>query len=52
MRLREPIFDKLYKSARDVGPSHVSKEDALKDIPSHDIGAAKEIIEEAIKEGF
>jgi len=33
-------------------PSHTSKENALKGILSHDVGAAKEILEEATKEGF
>ena len=34
------------------GPIHTSKENAIKGIPSHDIGAAKDVIEDAIKDGF
>jgi hypothetical protein len=50
-KIRATIFDKLNRRGK-WGPSHTSKENALKGIPSHDIGAAKEILEEAIKEGF
>jgi len=50
-RIRATIFDKLNRRGK-WGPSHTSKENALKGIPSHDVGAAKEILEEAIKEGF
>lgn len=50
-RIRATIFDKLNRRGT-WGPIHTSKENALKGIPSHDIGAAKDILEEAIKEGF
>ena len=50
-RIRATIFDKLNRRGK-WGPIHTSKENALKGIPSHDIGAAKDILEEAIKEGF
>jgi hypothetical protein len=50
-RIRATIFDKLNRRGK-WGPSHTSKENALKGIPSHAVGAAKEILEEAIKEGF
>jgi len=49
--IRATIFDKLNRRGK-WGPIHTSKENALKGIPSHDIGAAKDILEEAIKEGF
>ena len=50
-RIRATIFDKLNRRGT-WGPIHTSKENALKGIPSHDIGTAKDILEEAIKEGF
>jgi hypothetical protein len=49
--IRATIFDKLNRRGK-WGPIHTSKENALKGIPSHDIGAAKEVIEDAIKDGF
>ncbi|HSD58357.1 MAG TPA: hypothetical protein VLB04_09260 [Methanotrichaceae archaeon] len=50
-KIRATIFDKLNKRGK-WGPSHTSKENAIKGIPSHDVGAAKDVIEDAIKEGF
>ena len=50
-RIRATIFDKLNRRGK-WGPAHTSKENALKGIPSHDIGAAKDILEESIKDGF
>lgn len=50
-RIRATIFDKLNKRGK-WGPSHTSKENAIKGIPSHDTGAAKDVIDDAIKEGF
>ncbi len=50
-KIRATIFDKLSKRGK-WGPSHTSKENAIKGIPSHDVGAAKDVIEDAIKEGF
>ena len=50
-RIRATIFDKLNRRGK-WGPVHTSKENALKGIPSHDVGIAKDILEEAIKEGF
>ncbi len=50
-RIRATIFDKLNRRGK-WGPVHTSKENALKGIPSHDIGAAKDILEDAIKDGF
>lgn len=50
-RIRATIFDKLNRRGK-WGPSHTSKENALKGIPSHDIGVAKDVLEEAIKEGY
>jgi hypothetical protein len=50
-RIRATIFDKLNRRGK-WGPIHTSKENALKGIPSHDIGIAKDILEDAIKEGF
>jgi hypothetical protein len=49
--IRATIFDKLNRRGK-WGPIHTSKENAIKGIPSHDIGAAKEVIEDAIKDGF
>ena len=50
-RIRATIFDKLNRRGK-WGPVHTSKENALKGIPSHDVGTAKDILVEAIKEGF
>lgn len=50
-RIKATIFDKLNRRGT-WGPIHTSKENAIKGIPSHDIGVAKEILEEAIREGF
>jgi len=50
-RIRATTFDKLNRRGK-WGPAHTSKENALKGIPSHGIGAAKDILEEAIKDGF
>jgi hypothetical protein len=50
-KIRATIFDKLNKRGK-WGPSHTSKENAIKGIPSHDVGAAKDVIENAIKEGY
>ena len=50
-KIRATIFDKLDRRGK-WGPVHTSKENALKGIPSHELGAAKEVIEAAIKEGF
>jgi hypothetical protein len=50
-RIRATIFDKLNRRGK-WGPAHTSKENALKGIASHDIGAAKDILDEAIKDGF
>lgn len=50
-RIRATIFDKLNRRGK-WGPKHTAKENALKGIPSNDIGAAKDILEEAIKNGF
>jgi hypothetical protein len=50
-KIRATVFDKLNR--RGIwGPIHTSKENAIKGIPSHDIGAAKDVIEDAIKDGF
>jgi hypothetical protein len=50
-KIRATVFDKLNR--RGIwGPVHTSKENAIKGIPSHDIGAAKDVIEDAIKDGF
>ena len=49
--IRATIFDKLDRRGK-WGPIHTSKENAVKGIPSHELGAAKEVIEAAIKEGF
>ncbi len=50
-KIRATIFEKLNKRGT-WGPSHTSKENAIKGIPSHDVGAAKDVIENAIKEGY
>ena len=50
-KIRATIFDKLNRRGK-WGPIHTSKENAIKGIPSHDIGAAKDVIEDAIKDGF
>jgi hypothetical protein len=50
-RIRATIFDKLDRRGK-WGPVHTSKENAVKGIPCHELGAAKEVIEAAIKEGF
>jgi len=50
-RIRATIFDKLNRRGK-WGPSHTSKENAIKGIPSHEAGAAKDILEGAIKEGY
>ena len=35
-----------------MGTDSYKQENALKGIPSHDIGIAKDVLEEAIKDGF
>ena len=50
-KIRATVFDKLNRRGK-WGPIHTSKENAIKGIPSHDIGAAKDVIEDAIKDGF
>ena len=50
-KIRATIFDKLDRRGK-WGPVHTSKENAVKGIPSHELGDAKEVIEAAIKEGF
>lgn len=50
-RVRATIFDKLNRRGK-WGPSHTSKENAIKGIPSHDVGTAKDVLEEAIGDGF
>jgi hypothetical protein len=50
-RIKATIFDKLNRRGM-WGPIHTSKENALKGIPSRGTGIAKEILEEAIREGF
>ncbi len=50
-KIRAIIFDKLNRRGK-WGPAHTSKENAMKGIPSHELGAAKDIIGEAIKEGY
>ena len=49
--MKATIFDKLNRRGT-WGPVHTSKENALKGIPSHDIGTAKDVLEAAIKDGF
>ena len=49
--IRATVFDKLNRRGK-WGPIHTSKENAIKGIPSHDIGTAKDVIEDAIKDGF
>ncbi|MEI6103424.1 MAG: hypothetical protein WCP70_05720 [Methanothrix sp.] len=50
-KIRATIFDKLDRRGK-WGPVHTSKENAVKGIPGHELGAAKEVIDAAIKEGF
>jgi hypothetical protein len=50
-KIRATIIDKLDRSSK-WGPIHTGKENAVKGIPSHELGAAKEVIEAAIKDGF
>lgn len=50
-RIKATIFDKLNRRGK-WGPVHTSKENALKGVPSHDIGTAKDVLEEAIRDGF
>ena len=50
-RIRATVFDKLNRRGK-WGPAHTSTENALKGIPSHDIGTAKDVLDEAIKDGF
>ena len=50
-KIRATIFDKLDRRGK-WGPIHTSKENAVKGLPSHQLGAANEILEEAIKEGI
>ena len=50
-KIRATIFDKLDRRGK-WGPIHTGKENAVKGIPSHELGVAKEVIEAAIKEGF
>ncbi|HWQ20899.1 MAG TPA: hypothetical protein VN455_14050, partial [Methanotrichaceae archaeon] len=50
-RIRATIFDKLNRRGKWV-PSHTSKENALKGIPSHDTGVAKDVLEAAVKDGY
>ena len=51
IKIRSIIFDKLNRRGK-WGPAHTSKENAIKGIPSHELGAAKDVIDEAIKDGF
>ncbi len=50
-RMRATIFDKLNRRGK-WGPVHTSIENAIKGLPSHELKAAKEIIDTAIKDGF
>ena len=50
-RLLATIFDKLNRGGK-WGPIHTGKENAIKGIPSHEAGAAKAVLEDAIKEGY
>lgn len=50
-RIRATIFDKLNRRGK-WGPVHTSRENAMKGIPSHELRAAKEIIDTAVKDGF
>jgi len=50
-KIRATIFDKLDRRGK-WGPIHTSKENAVKGLPSHQLGAANKVIEAAIKEGF
>lgn len=47
-KIRATIFDKLDRRGK-WGPIHTSKENAVKGLPSHQLGAANEVL---IKEGF
>jgi len=49
-KIRATIFDKLDRRGK-WGPIHTSKENAVKGLPSHQLGAANEVLEAAIKEG-
>ena len=48
-KIRATIFDKLDRRGK-WGPIHTSKENAAKGLPSHQLGAANEVLEAAIKE--
>ena len=50
-KIRATIFDKLDRRGK-WGPIHTSKENAVKGLPSHLLGAANEVLETAIREGF
>jgi len=50
-KIRATIFDKLDRRGK-WGPIHTSKENAIKGLPSHLLGAANEVLEAAINEGF
>ena len=50
-KIRATIFDKLDRRGK-WGPIHTSKENAIKGLPSHLLGAANEVLEAAIREGF
>ena len=50
-KIRATIFDKLDRRGK-WGPIHTSKENAVKGLPSHQLGAANKVLEAAINEGF
>ena len=50
IKIMATIFDKLDRRGK-WGPIHTSKENAVKGLPSHQLGAANEVLEAAIKEG-
>ena len=50
-KIMATIFDKLDRRGK-WGPIHTSKENAIKGLPSHLLGAANEVLEAAINEGF
>ena len=50
-KIRATIFDKLDRRGK-WWPIHTSKENAAKGLPSHQLGAANEVLEAAIKEEF
>ena len=50
-KIRATIFDKLDRRGK-WGPIHTSKENAVKGLPSHQLGAANEVLDTAIREGF